>query len=326
MAGVPQEHLAFPYRTHICVNWIFLATGGSLLHAVANHTDKYLLTRYLKQGDVAALTIFSALFSALVLPATLLVCPDVLNVTPLRALALTANGMLLVLALLCYFHALQRDEASYVVPLYQTIPLFGFVLGYGLLGETVSPMQAAASCVVAIGALVLSFEIAGPIRFKREVVLLMLLASLCYALNGVAFKWLAVDDGFWPCIFWTHVGKVVSGLLFLLLPGPRRRFVALLKDNDAPVLGINSVSETLFIAGDGLAFYATLFAPVVLVQAAHALQPVFVLALGVALSVFFPQLGEESLGRKQMLQKLIGVAAIIAGTFFLTACSQLRGT
>lgn len=123
------------------MQWFFMALIGPILYACANHTDKYLIFRYLKSGEVGALIIFSSIFGVIALPVVLFIHPTVFNVNFFQGIVLTINSMLVVIAILLYFYALQKDEASYVVPFYQTIPIFAFILGYFVLGETISISQ-----------------------------------------------------------------------------------------------------------------------------------------------------------------------------------------
>ena len=87
--------------------------------------------------------------------------------------------MLSVLASLWYLYALDLDEASFVTPFYQTVPIFAYVLAYFILGETITLAQGLGSLAIMLGALGLSVEFARRgMRFRRNVVALMLAASL----------------------------------------------------------------------------------------------------------------------------------------------------
>lgn len=300
------------------MTWFVLGLLAPVLYSVANHTDKYLITRHLKEGGTGALTIFSSLFSLAALAPIGLASPSVFGIAWDHALALALNGMLTVVAVLCYFAALHRDEASYVVPFYQTIPMFAFGLGYVLLGETITALQALACVVIIVGALVLSFDLGDKVRFKAGVVMLMLCASLCYALNGVIFKMIAIDLGFWTSLAWTLVGRVVAGLALLAFVAPfRRQFVELFHANAAPVIGLNAISETFYLTADAVSHYATMLASVVLVFSLNSLQPLLVFVLGVLLSAIHPALSQEALTRRQLVQKGVGIGTILLGTTFI---------
>ncbi|MFA6227439.1 MAG: EamA family transporter [Candidatus Paceibacterota bacterium] len=301
------------------MNWFLIALIGPILNAVANHTDKYLITKYLKGGAVGSLIIFSSIFSVVALPIVLFFHPSVFNVSLIHGIVLAINGMLVVLAILCYFYALQKDEASYVVPFYQTIPIFGFILGYFILGETISTIQIIASLVIIFGATILSFEIGGEkIRFKKEVVLLMITASILFAVNGAIFKLIALDNGFWLSTFWSLIGKIILGVIFFVfIKSYRFQFMEMIKENKIAVLGLNSLSETLFIVAESVTQYAILLAPLVLVLLVSSFQPLFVFVIGVALTIFFPNISQESISKKNILQKIIGIGLIIIGTYFI---------
>jgi drug/metabolite transporter (DMT)-like permease len=268
---------------------------------------------------VGALIIFASVFSIIALPIVLFIHPSVFNVSFSQGIILAGNSMLVVVAELFYYYALHKDEASYVVPFYQTIPIFAFILGYFILGETISLFQGLASVIIIVGALILSFDLGlEKIKFKKDVVLLMLGASLLYAVNGVVFKLVAVNEGFWPSIFWGLTGKILLGFIFLaLISKYRKQFLQMIKDNKTAVLGLCSLSESLFIVGEAVMLYATLLAPVVLVLLVNSFQPFFVLIIGIALTLLFPAIGRESLTRKSLIQKIIGIGLIIAGTYFL---------
>ena len=128
------------------------------------------------------------------LPYLLFIRPDAYDVTLVQGAALVATGVSSVLAAVCYLYALNIDEASYVIPFYQMVPIFAYFLGYFILGETITLVQGFGSFVIIVGALALSFEFGRRgMRFKRNVVALMSGASFLSAVNGVIFKLIAVE-------------------------------------------------------------------------------------------------------------------------------------
>src|SRR5437763_11631398 len=108
-------------------------------------------------------------------------------------------------------------RAVSVTPFYQTVPIFAYVLGYFILRETITLSQGLGSFVIIVGALALSFEFGRPVvRFKRNVVALMLGASFLSAVNGVIFKLIAVEMGFWVSLFCVFVGLTMYGFRLLI--------------------------------------------------------------------------------------------------------------
>ena len=302
------------------MSWFFIALWAPFLLACANHNDKFLLSRYLKQKTIGSIVIFSSLFSGVAIPIVLFVQPDVYDVSVIQGSALVATGMLSVVAAVCYLYALDIDEASFVTPFYQTVPIFAYFLGYFILGETITLAQGLGSFVIIVGALALSFELGRRgMRFKQNVVALMLAASFLSAINGVIFKLIAIDRGFWISLFWGFVGQVMAGLTLLAcVPSYRRDFLGLFKRQKVAVVGLIALSRTLFSVSEAVTLYATLLAPVALVLVVSSFQPLFVFTLGIALTLLLPQVAKESLDRRKMLQKGTGIGLMLVGGYLIS--------
>ena len=302
------------------MSWFFIALWAPFLLACANHNDKLLLSRYLKEKSIGSIVILSSLFSGVAVPILLFIQRDAYDVDLVRGSALVATGMLSVFAAVCYLHALDLDEASFVTPFYQTVPIFAYVLGYLILGETITLAQGSGSLVIIVGALALSFKFGRQgMRFKRTVVALMLAACLLSAMNGVIFKLIALDKGFWVSLFWGFVGQVMAGLLFLVcIPSYRRDFLSLFKQQKVAAVGLIALSRTLFSVSEAVTLYATLLAPVALVFLVNSFQPGFVFALGIVLTLFFPRVAKESLGRMKILQKAAGIGLMLVGGYLIS--------
>jgi hypothetical protein len=174
--------------------------------------------------------------------------------------------------------------------------------------------------VIIAGALALSFELGRRgLRFKRNVVALMLGASFLSAMNGVIFKMIAMDKGFLVSLFWGFVGQVMTGLAFLAcVPSYRRDVFDLFKRRNIPAVGLIALSETLLTVSEAITLYATLLAPVALVLLVNSFQSLFVFVLGIVLTVFFPRVAQESLGRTKLLQKGVGIGLLLAGGYLIS--------
>ena len=246
--------------------------------------------------------------------------PHAYEVTLVQRSALVATGMSSIFANVCYLYALNIDEASFVIPFYQTAPIFAYFLGYFILGETITIIQGLGLFVIIVGALALSFEFDRPrIRFKRNVVALMLGASFLSAVNGVIFKLIAVDKGFWVSLFWGFAGQVMAGLILLVcVPSYRRDFLSLFKRQKVAAVGLIALSRTLFSVSEAVTLYATLLAPVALVLLVNSFQPLFVFTFGIVRTLFLPRLAKESLERTKMLQKEAGIAFMLLGGYLIS--------
>ena len=304
------------------MTWIFIGLFAPLFNAIANHIDKYLISKYIEDGKVGALIIFSAIFGIVALPFIYFFNPEVLSVSFMEGFWLLINGSLIVLAILCYFYALQKDEASKVVPYYQAIPIFSFILAYAVLGETIGVIQILGAIVIIFGTIILSTEKSQDSRYSYNKVVagLMFLAAFFYAVNSVIFKYIALDAGFWVSIFWGILGKVVIGaVFFVFIKSYRQEFFALIENNKIFSLTLNSINETFALLAEGIAAYVTLLAPVALVALMiDSFQPIFVFLIGIFLTVFFPKISEEDISKSELIKKCIAILVILIGGYIIT--------
>jgi drug/metabolite transporter (DMT)-like permease len=151
-----------------------------VLWAISVHLDKYLVERFFKENDVAVLLLFTAFVGLLLLPFIWFYEPDVTDVGGGSIALIILSGILYMGAMLLYLQALQSEEASVVAPFFQASPLFGYVLAYLALGETLSSRQLAGGALIIAGATIVSLRIGksrGPFKARLAVLMLTSLPS-----------------------------------------------------------------------------------------------------------------------------------------------------
>ena len=262
-----------------------------MLWAISVHFDKYLVERFFKDSNVAIMVLFTALVVVLALPFIWYFEPTVLNPSLGSIALIVFAGILYMTGMLFYLRALQTEEASVVAPFFQTGPLFGYVLAYLVLGETLSPRQLLGGVMIIVGALFVSIRFGQSMKmFKTRLAVLMLACGFIMALASLIFKVFALKVEFWTTTFWMFVGEGIFGVALLMIPSYRRQFIALLRTNTAALLSINASNELINLGGGLGNRYALLFAPLSIVQAIGSTTTLFVFAFGVVLSLFFPKL------------------------------------
>ena len=290
-----------------------------MLWAISVHLDKYLVERFFKASDVAVLLIFTALIGILLLPFIWYYEPSVLSPSAGSIALIMLAGILYMTAMLLYLQALQSEEASVVAPFFQAGPLFGYVLAYFVLGETLSPRQMAGGALIIIGALIVSIRFGQNMRmFKARLALLMLACGFVMALSSLIFKVFAIRVEFWTTTFWMFVGEGIFGVALLMIPSYRRQFIGLLRANTAALLSINASNELINLGGGLGNRYALMFAPLSIVQAIGSTTTLFVFAFGIVLSVFFPGLGREDLSGRELAQKGMAAVMVAIGVTLVT--------
>jgi hypothetical protein len=197
-----------------------------------------------------------------------------------------------------------------VAPFFQSSPLFGYVLAYFVLGETLSLRQLLGGALIVGGVLSVSIG-SGKTRgrFRWQLAALMLCAGFVLSLSTLIFKAFAIKDEFWATAFWMFAGEALFGAGFLCIGRYRRQFIELCKSNGKALLGINASNELINLGGGLANRYALIFAPVAIVQALGSTTSLFVFLIGVVLSLAAPSISRESLSIRECVQK--GLAAVL---------------
>ena len=301
------------------MSWLFFAFSGPVLWAISVHLDKYLVERYFKHNDVAVLLVFTAFVGVVMLPFIWLYEPDVVAPGLGSVALIMLAGIFYMTAMLLYLQALQTEEASVVAPFFQAGPLFGYVLAYLVLGETLTPCQMAGGAMIIIGALIVSLRF-GPStrRFKARLAALMLACGFIMALSSLIFKVFAIKVDFWTTAFWLFAGEAAFGAALLMVGPYRRQFMTLLRTNTAALLAINGSNELINLGGGLGNRYALTLAPLSLVQAIGSTTTLFVFLFGVVLSLCCPGLARETLSGRELAQKGIAAAFVAAGVALVT--------
>jgi len=301
------------------MTWFFIALIGTFFYACTNHIDKILLEKYFK-GEVGALFLFSALLSILALPFLLLVDPSVLNVSLSNMLVLMVVAIFHLLVVWFYLIALKHDEASVVIVFYQLVPVFAYILGYLILGETLTRLQLIAMALVIFGTTIISFEIDIDNKFKlrRKVILPMLAAAFFWAAGGTVFKMVALEENVVRSLFWEHLTLTVAGVvIFIFIRSYRENFLLVIKNSSKTILSFNLLNETLYMLGNIIFAFAYIMAPVSLVLLTDSFQPVFVLVIGIFLTIFFKKITVEKIQAKHLWQKIFAICITGIGTYLL---------
>jgi uncharacterized membrane protein len=318
--------------------WIILVVGAQITWAVGNYIDRWLLVRY-KTNDVndtsvgtlvlvsGFFTIIIGLFVLVVMYA--LVQYDIVDSSLLligRKERITAMivGVLEILWLIPYLYALNESDETQAPPLFQTVPVFGIVLGALFFDEIPTVLHIVAGAIIITGSLILNVNLgatrrAGVLQLQGKVILQMLLASFIIALAAFLFKVTAVEENYLGTVFWMSIGSFLTAcLIWLVVPQYRRDFNAFVERRDVKGVTINIVNEiTDNIAI--LAFYgAVVLGPsTALVQATMAYQPIIVLIIGIIAVWFGSEFHVERFSSGGLTQRIVGITAIVGGSIMI---------
>ncbi|MFA5937049.1 MAG: EamA family transporter [Candidatus Paceibacterota bacterium] len=306
------------------MNWFFIAILAPIFWSINTHFDKFILSKYSKGRSVGSVFLFSTLFSIFILIAIFIFkYKEIILYSSFRNFLLfLIPGVFSALGLYFYLQSLKNEESSVVVALYQTSPVFAYLLGYIFLGEVLTLTQVLASLIILIGVGILSFDlekIEGKLSVKWKMVSFILLSALFFAFNDVLFKKFTIFQGsFVTSFFWQHLGIFIVGLsFFLFYKDLREDFFSLVKKNHVKIFVLNGFSEFFYTLGNFLSNLATLFAPVVLVLVVNTYQTVFTFIIGISLTLFLPHIITEKISKRHLAHRILAIFIILIGSYFL---------
>lgn len=303
------------------MQWFFIALAAPFLWSLVNVSDQYLVQKYAtKHRSPGALVLFSSLigvFTAIIIG---FLAHNVFQISLTDKLLLISTGVLTILWVILYLFVLQIEDVSAIVPWFLTVPIFGYILGYFFLGETLSTTQTIGSIIVLSGVTILFFDFSNKsiLQFKWRVALYMTPACLMLAVIGVVFKYVTINGQFWVSSFWEYVGLGASGILIYIFSAKyRREFKDMIRQGKVKIFSLNIASEIFTIIGNLLTNYALLLAPITLVYLVGSFQPAILLILTLISTKFSPDIIKEDTSRRVLLPKMLAIVIIIAGSAIL---------
>ena len=302
--------------------WIILAFLAPFFWSCANFVDKFIISRYVKgQSGAGSLVIFTGLTGFIMSAGILVLGHDKISIPGWDIFGIMIAGMILVASFIPYLSAIQVEDSTVVVPLYQLIPVFTYILAFVFLGETLTGKQILAGVLIILGAVMISTNPSNKFRIKKKVFGLMALSSLGIAVNYVMFKWLALDSlNPWATAFWEYVGAgIFSIFLFTCIKRYRQEFMAIVRANGPVVMSLNIGGEILNLSAKLLMVFASLAVPIALVNIINGVQPFIIFFMGLIFSLWIPHIIKENITPKYIVQRIFSIAVLFVGIWVLFA-------
>lgn len=296
---------------------LFLPLLAIFLWCLTSFLDKYLVSKYFDNNQ-SVLIIYSALIG---FPVALIIYffnPLVINVSFIDAILITLNGMLFITYLHPYFKALQEEDTSTVVSIFQLLPVFSLFFGYVFLNEQLNFYQYLGFFLIIVGVIGFSVNIRNKIIiYNKKVLKLMIIATLILSIHYLVFKLLAINLDFWTVSFWQYIGFSIYGIVLLVCKNEYTESFAISLKTKPIILLLNIFNEILNMIALIVFSYACVLLPLGVVTVLNGLQPLFMTIIGLVFTIFFPKIIAENICKKVLKRKAIFGAVIIFGTYFI---------
>lgn len=310
------------------MSWFLIAILSYFLLAIVNLTDKFLIDNVLRSSKAYAFLV--CLLGSLVF----LAAPWFLHYPGVFLLgANLITGAIFAAAIFFLYESLRRGEAARTIILVGgLIPIFSTIISWLFLGDRFSSGQIIGLIFLLIGIFLVAF-LPGRHSFweklwlsfrsedyKKNSVILILLASFFYALFFTATKFVYGAQDFWSAFIWIRLGALITVLFFLFDKKSRREIVSNLKGDDGKKHKNKNIFLFLFNQGLGsLSFilqnYAIFLGSVAIVTALQGVQYAIMMFFSFFLGMFFKEY-KEKFSWKSLIQKICALIFISLGLYF----------
>jgi drug/metabolite transporter (DMT)-like permease len=237
-------------------------------------------------------------------------------------LILLLNSALYAIALGLYFKALNRDDTTIIVIMFQLIPVFILLISPLILGEqTIKPLQLVGGAIITFAAIFLTYEPARKKFNKNRLITLALMAivSLDYALWFILSRYVNQNHDFNQTVLWSNITLFIVGvLIYIFLKSFRKSFNKMIKTNGITIISLNLVNEAFNSFGGIVSNLAGMMAPVALVSfVSQGVQPFSVMVLGILITKLFPKIGKEKITKSELIKRVITIIICIVGLGFI---------
>ena len=299
---------------------VVLTIFASFLWGVTNHIDKFMITGIDKSGNsIKTLLVFSTLVAGLILsPIWLIASNFSISISNISLIFVLLSSFAYILATYFYFIALEKNDASIVVVMFQLIPVFSYILALIFFKENLTLQQIIGSILIILSAVIISFDFEEKNnKSKWLALILMTLSSLLYAVYFFLFDIGIRNSSYNSCAFWLQIGFLLQGIILICFKSFRTTFINAVKNNGKKFFSLNITNETINLIANLLANFANVTIPLALVNVLNGFQGAFVFILGVVGVKLLPKYFKETISKKIVIQKISCIILSIIGLIIM---------
>lgn len=294
------------------MSWIACALIGMTIWSATAVADRYFLLR------VKSARFYVVLPTLLQLPLMLLV----LLYFPLKPIdfftfSIAIGSGILEAAILYYlFVAVSSEEISRVFPLTGLGPVLTMLFTWAFWSETPSSAHIVAMLLFIAGGIILTFKRSSAGFRMSRALLPIAMGSVLTSAFMLSLSFSVTETDFWTGFFYSRIGFFLAGVgvLFFFKDEILRQWRSISSGLKMGLL----TNQAIAFTGHLFYFFSLSLASAALVQATLSMQSGIIFLIALLVSFLSPKLLEESTDRRDIAQKLIGIALAIAATYLLT--------
>jgi len=297
-------------------NAIIITIFASFLWAITNHIDKFMINGVDDSGSsVKTLLVFSTLVAGLVFtPLWLIINRFAVSISIISLISVFLSSVIYILATYLYFKALDNNDASIVVVMFQLIPVFSYIISLILFKENLTIQQIIGSIIIILSAVIISFDFKEKNnKSKIKALILMALSSLFFAIYFILFDLAIRNSSYNSCVFWYQLGFLLLGIILMCIKSFRTTFINAIKTNGKKYFSLNIINEILNLIANLLVNFANLTIPIALANVLNGFQGAFVFVLGILGVKILPKYFKEDLTKSIVVQKVSCIVLSVIG-------------
>lgn len=306
------------------MNWLAVATIAYFLIALQTMLDKFLLTSRRIDHPVVY-----AFYSGVLSFFTLVLFPFGLHsIGAVLFLKYILSGTLFTYGIFLLFSAIQKSEASRVVPMVgAVIPIATYFFSIILLGDGLSGSKLWGVLILILGGLLISWtrpQNTGEKHGFFDGFYKTILSGIILAAAYTFFKLFYARDNFLDVFIWTRLGLCAGALSFFLF-SPWRKAILLSLANFRKPNHEQQSSGVLFVSnkvlggvGSVLLNFSMSLGNITVINALVALEYTFIFILGIGFTFWLPKIFQEKMDWQHSVQKISSIAIISAGVFLVS--------
>ena len=288
--------------------WIFYSLLSAVMFSILNVMDKIVI-QDLKNPiiPVTFTIIFNAVAGMIIFYLGKVSYLSAHNIV----LAFIASILYISMAV-CYFKAIKIEEISRVIPFFLITPLFVAILAAIFLGEKFGFLKYMGIFLIVAGSIFISYK-GKKIGFGKAAIF-MSAGSVFLAIDLVITKYLINSSDFLTVFAYTGIGCLIMIIpVFFMV---KKNFIKELKKLKWKT-GLIVFSELWSVMASLVFYIAAFFGPLTLVDSLRSIQPLFVLLFATLLSIFYPEVLKEEIGKKHLTLKAIAIILMVIGSYLI---------
>ena len=225
-----------------------------------------------------------------------------------------------ILATYFYYKALEKNDASIVVVMFQLIPVFSYILALVFFKENLAIQQIIGSVIIILSAVLISLDFEERnSKGKWFALILMALSSLLFATYFFLFDIGIRNSPYNACAFWLQIGLLALGLILMCIKSYRTTFIKAIKNNGRRYISLNVTNEVINLIANLLVNFANVTIPLALANVLNGLQGAFVFILGAIGVKALPKYFKEDTRKQAVIQKIGCIIMSIVGLIIMFA-------